>query len=92
MPIQSLMKTCALKIAIDDIERIPLSYRRRINHVLGGSVKRTRYYRNRKLSEFCKCGLNGDCLCYFVAIKSDMVDQHWGDESQITQLGDLCEQ
>ena len=89
MNTQTLMLKAAASIEIDEIPHIFDFEKRVIHRELSAYVIRSRYYRNRSLSSMCSCGLDAECLCYFIKIRDDFIDQHWGEGRYIT-LGDLC--
>ena len=89
---QSLMLSSALNILVDDIPYLFDFEKRVIHRILAPHVMYTRY-RNRgrsDLSRLCNCGINGECLCYFIVIRNELVDEFWGDIERLQHLGDLC--
>ena len=57
-----------------------------IHFELSNFVFRSRSTRGRTLASLCDCGMNGECLCYFDIIRTEMVEQYWADESQYERL------
>lgn len=87
---QTLMLKSAMAIPIDDIPILFDFEKRVIHRELAPYVMNTRYRNNKPLWRLCKCGINGECLCYFDLLRREMVDEFWGREEDFQTLGDLC--
>ena len=62
-----------------------------INFELSSYIKGSRSTRGRILGNLCDCEMNGECLCYFDIIRTEMIEQFWADESDYERLIDWLE-
>lgn len=85
----NLMQMSAFNIPFVMIPHL-FDFEKRVIHRELAPFVRARFRRYGPLERLCDCGQNGECLCYFGAIRYDMIEQYWGEETDYIYLGQWC--
>ena len=88
----TLAMKSAMAIKIDDIPNLSNFAKKLIHKELAPYIMNTRYRNKKPLWRLCKCGKNGQCLCYAELLRKEMIDEFWGREEDFQTMGDLCRQ
>ena len=91
MPVQKLAVLAAARIPFNSLEHVEDCQREPIHRYLSPFIRRVRLLWRRTLESLCECNENGECLCYFGIIRTDMIEQFWATELDYQYLGDWCE-
>lgn len=88
MSVQSLIQQAGLKVPIAALFFANEHEGNIINVNFIHYVRRFRSWERRNLREQCKCGQDGDCLCYLFQIRHMMIEEFWCEETDFMELGD----
>ena len=86
MPIPTLVEMALSRIPYAQVPTMTLQQKTVVHYELFPRAFLSRSVRGRPLYRICYCVHFGRCLCYLEQIRTEMVEQYWGDPTKYVVL------